>query len=308
MKLSLLNSGNDQVNQNEADLEAGNRGPFGDSPRNGIFQPSTPPPSSLDDDEYQGSNSPLASGPEQTIDPDWQCNKTSIRERNACLFNNELMSDVIFIVGPKENQVRIPGHKYPLSISSPAFYAMFHGGLAQSQKEIELPDVEVGAFRTLLRYLYSDDIILEADNVLATLYVAKKYLVPHLARACVEYLETRLTAHNACLLLSQSRLFEEPELTERCWQVIDAQAELALASECFTEIDFDTLRTILSRDTLNAREVCALKICILYYYIISLSRFRFLKQLLNGLVKNVKRKISKLIQKMRELFFAMQFT
>lgn len=133
---------------------------------------------------------------------------------------------------------------------------MFNGGLAQSQKEIELPDVEVGAFRSLLRYLYSDDIILEADNVLATLYVAKKYLVPHLARACVEYLETRLTANNACLLLSQSRLFEEPELTERCWQVIDAQAELALASDCFTEIDFDTLKTILSRDTLNAREVC----------------------------------------------------
>jgi len=59
--------------------------------------------------------------------------------------------------------------------------------------------------------------------VLATLYVAKKYIVPHLARACVNYLETSLTAKNACLLLSQSRLFEEPELMQRCWEVIDAQ-------------------------------------------------------------------------------------
>lgn len=64
---------------------------------------------------------------------------------------------------------------------------------------------------------------MEADNVLATLYVAKKYIVPHLARACVNYLETSLTAKNACLLLSQSRLFEEPELMQRCWEVIDAQ-------------------------------------------------------------------------------------
>lgn len=246
--------GNEQLQQNEAELEAVNRGPLVDSPRNGIFQPSTPPPG-LDEDECQIS-SPLASGPDQTRDPNWQCGKSTVRERNACLFNNELMSDVTFVVGPKENQVRIPGHRYPLSISSPAFFAMFNGGLAQSQNEIELPDVEVGAFLTLLRYLYTDDILLEADNVLATLYVAKKYLVPHLARACVEFLETRLTAHNACLLLSQSRLFEEPELTERCWQVIDAQAELALASDCFTEIDFDTLKTILSRDTLNAKEVC----------------------------------------------------
>lgn len=74
-----------------------------------------------------------------------------------------------------------------------------------------------------LRYLYCDEIYLEADNVLATLYVAKKYIVPHLARACVNYLETSLTAKNACLLLSQSRLFEEPELMQRCWEVIDAQ-------------------------------------------------------------------------------------
>lgn len=75
----------------------------------------------------------------------------------------------------------------------------------------------------LFRYLYCDEIQLEADTVLSTLYVAKKYIVPYLARACVSYLETSLTAKNACLLLSQSRLFEEPELMQRCWEVIDAQ-------------------------------------------------------------------------------------
>ena len=64
---------------------------------------------------------------------------------------------------------------------------------------------------------------LEADTVLATLYAAKKYIVPYLARACVNFLETSLTAKNACLLLSQSRLFDEPELMQRCWEVIDAQ-------------------------------------------------------------------------------------
>lgn len=81
-------------------------------------------------------------------------------------------------------------------------------------------------FIFLFRYLYCDEINLEADTVLATLYVAKKYIVPHLARACVNYLETSLTAKNACLLLSQSRLFEEPELMQRCWEVIDAQVIL----------------------------------------------------------------------------------
>ncbi|PWA29620.1 hypothetical protein CCH79_00007775 [Gambusia affinis] len=104
-------------------------------------------------------------------------------------------------------------------------------------------------------YLYSDEIDLEADTVLATLYAAKKYIVPALAKACVTFLETSLEAKNACVLLSQSRLFEEPELTQRCWEVIDAQAELALRSEGFCEIDLQTLEIILQRETLNTDEV-----------------------------------------------------
>ena len=103
--------------------------------------------------------------------------------------------------------------------------------------------------------MYCDEITLEADTVLSTLYVAKKYIVPHLCRACVLFLETSLTARNACLLLIQSRLFEEPELMARCWEVIDAQAQLALNSEGFTEIDMDTLKQILQRESLNCKEV-----------------------------------------------------
>ena len=109
------------------------------------------------------------------------------------------------------------------------------------------------------RYLYTDEIQLEADNVLATLYAAKKYMVSHLAQACVNYLETSLSARNACVLLSQGRLFEELHLMQRCWQVIDAQAEEALRSEGFADIDHQTLDSILSRETLNAREASIFK-------------------------------------------------
>ena len=35
-----------------------------------------------------------------TLDPNWQAAKTNIRERNAAMFNNELMADVFFVVGP----------------------------------------------------------------------------------------------------------------------------------------------------------------------------------------------------------------
>ncbi|XP_035899300.1 BTB/POZ domain-containing protein 6-B isoform X1 [Anopheles stephensi] len=190
-----------------------------------------------------------------TADPNWQANKSTVRERNAAMFNNDLMADIRFIVGSDEQVQTIPAHKYVLATGSSVFYAMFYGGLAENKQEIKVPDVEPGAFLTLLKYLYCDEIQLEADNVLATLYVAKKYIVPHLARACVNYLETSLTAKNACLLLSQSRLFEEPELMQRCWEVIDAQAEMAIKSEGFVDIDLKTFETILARETLNCKEI-----------------------------------------------------
>uniref|UniRef100_A0A2K5Y3W0 BACK domain-containing protein n=1 Tax=Mandrillus leucophaeus TaxID=9568 RepID=A0A2K5Y3W0_MANLE len=113
-------------------------------------------------------------------------------------------------------------------------------GIWPSQEEIEWPE----AFLILLKYMYSDEIDLEADTVLATLYAAKKYILPALAKACINFLETSL----------KSRLFEEPELTQRCWEVIDAQAEMVLRSEGFCEIDRQTLEIIITREAFNTKE------------------------------------------------------
>ncbi|CRK95436.1 CLUMA_CG008698, isoform A [Clunio marinus] len=234
-----------------------------------ITQPSSIPSSPLASPSGQSSTSFCIQSPSQlsvnintnheiedpTTDPNWQATKATVRERNAAMFNNELMADIKFIVGCDEHVQTIPAHKYVLATGSSVFYAMFFGGLAENKSEISVPDVEPSAFLTMLKYLYCDEIQLEADNVLATLYVAKKYIVPHLCRACVNFLETSLTAKNACLLLSQSRLFEEPELMQRCWEVLDAQAEMAIKSEGFVDIDIKTFETILGRETLNCKEI-----------------------------------------------------
>uniref|UniRef100_A0A1A8QQ92 BTB (POZ) domain containing 6b n=1 Tax=Nothobranchius rachovii TaxID=451742 RepID=A0A1A8QQ92_9TELE len=185
----------------------------------------------------------------------WQAAHPTLRERNALMFNNEHMADVHFIVGPRGETQTVPAHKYVLAVGSSVFGAMFYGDLAEEQSEIHIPDVEPAAFLTLLKYMYSDEVELEEDNVLTTLYAAKKYIVPAVAKACVSFLETSLEAKNACVLLSQSRLFEEAELTQRCWEVIDAQAELALRSEGFCEIDRPTLEIILQRETLHVLEL-----------------------------------------------------
>lgn len=74
--------------------------------------------------------------------------------RFAFLFNNEILSDVHFLVGKGDSRQRIPAHKFVLAVGSAVFDAMFNGQLSTHQDEIELPDVEPQAFLALLRFLY----------------------------------------------------------------------------------------------------------------------------------------------------------
>ncbi|KAL1007509.1 hypothetical protein UPYG_G00087760 [Umbra pygmaea] len=184
----------------------------------------------------------------------WQATKSSVKERFAFLFNNELLSDVRFVVGKGRQAQRIPAHKFVLAAGSAVFDAMFNGGMATMSTEIELPDVEPAAFLALLRFLYSDEVHIGPETVMTTLYTAKKYAVPALESQCVEFLTKHLRADNAFMLLTQARLFDEPQLASLCLETIDKSTADAINAEGFTDIDLDTLCAVLERDTLGIRE------------------------------------------------------
>ncbi|KAM4628754.1 BTB/POZ domain-containing protein 2a [Polymixia lowei] len=185
----------------------------------------------------------------------WQATKNTVKERFAFLFNNEVLSDVHFLVGKGMGVQRIPAHRFALAVGSAVFDAMFNGGMATTSTEIELPDVEPAAFLALLKFLYSDEVQIGPETVMTTLYSAKKYAVPALEAHCVEFLKKNLRADNAFMLLTQARLFDEPQLASLCLENIDKNTLDALAAEGFTDIDLDTLIAVLERDTLGVREV-----------------------------------------------------
>jgi BTB/POZ domain-containing protein 1/2 len=190
----------------------------------------------------------------QVIQYNWQASKPTVKERLAFMFNNEIMSDVHFIVGKGSNTQRIPAHKFVLSVGSAVFDAMFNGGIAITAAEVELPDVEPAAFLALLRFLYSDEVQIGPETVMTTLYTAKKYAVPALERACVDFLKNNLSSDNAFMLLTQARLFDEPQLAALCLETIDKNTTDALSAESFADIDMETLCVVLERDTLGIRE------------------------------------------------------
>ena len=191
----------------------------------------------------------------------WQTKRSTIRERTKFMLNNDLFSDVKFVVrksdseGESESKKMIPAHKFVLSIGSPVFEAMFYGELAETRDSIELPDCEYESLLELFRYLYSDEVNLSGSNVMRVLYLAKKYIVPSLVDKCSQYLQDHLQPENVFNILPIAEKYEEKGLIDQCWEVIDNQSEEAVKSDGFATIELSLLEAVVSRDTLSINEI-----------------------------------------------------
>ncbi|XP_068754691.1 BTB/POZ domain-containing protein 6-like [Montipora capricornis] len=191
----------------------------------------------------------------------WQTKRPTIRERTMFMLNNDLFSDVKFVVrksdsdGESESKQVIPAHKFVLSISSPVFEAMFYGELAETSGCIELPDCEYNSLLELFRFMYSDKVNLSGSNVMEVFYLAKKYMLPSLVDKCSEYVQSNLHPSNVLIILPLAEKYDDKALVDRCWKVIDTESEEVVTSDGFATIQRSFLEAIISRDTLTIKEI-----------------------------------------------------
>ena len=191
---------------------------------------------------------------------DWQTMCSAVAERTTFIFNNEFMSDVKFVVlasiGESESKKVIPAHKFVLAISSPVFYAMFYGQMAETTDSIELPDCEYESLLEMFRYLYSDKVNLSGSNVMQVLYLADKYMVPSLAEECTKYVRIIVQASDVFCILPYAQKCADKDLEDRCWEVIEQHPEEAVTSDEFVTIERSVIETIIvKREGLNVKQV-----------------------------------------------------
>ena len=189
----------------------------------------------------------------------WQTKRSTIVERTTFIFNNQLLSDVKFVVSvstdDSESKKVISAHKFVLAISSPVFYAMFYGQLAETTDSIELPDCDYESLLELFRFMYTDEVTLNRSNIMQLLYLANKYIVPSLAEKCTEYLCDNLKASNVFCILPYAQKFEDKDLEDRCWEVIEKQTEEAVTSDEFVTVERSVVESVVKREKLNVKEV-----------------------------------------------------
>ena len=189
----------------------------------------------------------------------WQTKLQTIVERTAFIFNNEMLSDVKFVVpessGESESTKVIPAHKFVLAISSPVFFAMFFGQMAETKDSIELPDCDYDSLLEFFRFLYCDEVTLSGSNVMQVIYLANKYMVPSLVEKCTEYLRHNLTAANVFSILPYAQKFQDENLEERCWEVIEIFTGKAVTSDDFVTAERSVVESLVKREVLCVTEV-----------------------------------------------------
>ena len=189
----------------------------------------------------------------------WQTELPTLVERTAFIFNNEILSDVKFVVpvstGESESKKVIPAHKFVLAISSPVFFAMFYGQMAETKDSIELPDCDYESLLELFRFLYTDIVNLSGSNVMQVLYLANKYMVPSLSEKCAEYLRDNLKVSNVFLILPHAQKYEDKDLEDRCWEVIKKQTEEAVMSDGFVTVERSVVESVVKREKLIVTEL-----------------------------------------------------
>ncbi|KAL9968016.1 hypothetical protein ACROYT_G026341 [Oculina patagonica] len=127
--------------------------------------------------------------------------------------------------------------------------------MAETTNSIELPDCDYESLLELFRYMYCDKANLSGSNVMQVLYLANKYMIPSLAVKCTEYLRDNLDASNVFCILPHAQKFEDKDLKDRCWEVIEKQTEEAVTSDEFVTLERSLVESVVKREALNVKEV-----------------------------------------------------
>lgn len=148
----------------------------------------------------------------------------------------------------------IPAHKFVLSISSAVFFSdMFQ--TSETSDVIELSDYEFESLMEMLRYIYTDEVILSGSNVMEVLHLSRRYKLPTLSDKCIEFLRKNLNASNVINVLKQAENDQEDGVEASCWEVIDKHTSEVIKLDEFTTIDKVALETLVKRDSLSVSEV-----------------------------------------------------
>lgn len=147
--------------------------------------------------------------------------------------------------------VRLPAHKFILSLRSPVFKAMFSNQMNEaSTHEVFIPDFDAVVMQEFLHFIYTDHCertVLDTHSE-PLLAAACKYQVPGLEALCENHLCSTLSVHNVAGVLYLSDLYCAHQLKARALHYIAHNAKAVVQTDGF----FQSLSMPLCQEVIRA--------------------------------------------------------
>lgn len=172
----------------------------------------------------------------------------NLQEAFTLLINNEFLSDVKFRF-PNKNIIF--AHSFILSLRCQEFYENFQGTIGV-KKLIEVDtDVTHASFMDFLKYLYTNEIIINENNVGDLSKLSIKYKVDKLSKRCREHVMCNVTNETACNVLECAINEKLDQLQKVTQEFISNDYLNVLKTKSFPEIKENTLKSILELDPVS---------------------------------------------------------
>jgi len=143
---------------------------------------------------------------------------SSLLEHNELIFKTMRNSDISFRIKDQE----IQAHKFILISRSQVFAAMFEHHTAENQSGVvEIVDISPHTFRTVLYFMYTDQVKLQTEEEAKKLIVAAdKYMLDLLKFKSEEFLISHLSWDNCLELLQLAYVYTAQNLKEVALQFV----------------------------------------------------------------------------------------
>jgi hypothetical protein len=175
-------------------------------------------------------------------------------DRFRHLIGSEDFSDAVFLVGPeKETAEKIPVHSFLLRLASEVFDTMFSENWKKDEP-IHIPDCDSDTMYSLLRWIYCIELIVVEGKLIDLLRQAHKYMISPLLKFVTENF-TKVDKKITWSMLSFALEFSQPELAEKCVNLIKGEVIDYLQAEDFLTASPEAVEAIVSIGDLKIFEV-----------------------------------------------------
>ncbi|CAL1280887.1 unnamed protein product [Larinioides sclopetarius] len=175
---------------------------------------------------------------------------------NSCPFRQnvrEYLEDGIFSdVALRADAETFQVHKIILSSRSPVFEAMFTNDMKETNEFIDIPDMDSGTLRSLLLYIYKNEVPeVEWEKTANLLKAADMYELLELKKLCSNILKSHISRANVCCLLFLADTHHYEELHKAVLNFISKNLDIfsSDAWEIFkkenSELAMDTMERIV---------------------------------------------------------------